>query len=526
MSDSNYPSVPDNPPAYPDTVPLYLSRRRAQRRAAHRRIARHNRMVHTTLAVICFFLLAVVIRQASLMGWLSPDWNLSGIRDALISHAVPEPSDVTGDGASAYEPELSTVDTDPETIPLLLSAEDSPDGDGTAVAEEEPLFLSEFLCDPAVWLAKRDAGIPLYPEDIYTPSPLTPGSIWYQGEWIPIYQETDALQLEPSDFSWSGDRLVYHADLYDVAFGVDVSAYQNRDRFDRSNGRTDTIDWEAARDDGVTFAIIRVGMRGYSEGTLCMDPYGGQNIDGAKNAGLLTGAYMFSQAITIEEAIEEAELVIDCLREHPVEGPVCYDWEIYNKSYRTYGLSPQMATACAAAFCVRVAMEGYTPMIYTDREISYRKYDQGALSCFMSWYPQYPSRRTSHPCPNYYYHVDIWQFSKRCTIAGIGTNLDGNLWFHPKAELSGQADSAETSPVDLTTEPDFWETELTEQPELPMEPEVAETDLTAEPEIAETDLPMEPDVAGAEPEIASMEPEVVEMVFTEQPGSTAEADFW
>ena len=81
-------------------------------------------------------------------------------------------------------------------------------------------------------------------------------------------------------------------------------------------------------------------------------------------AGIETGVYFFAQAITVEEAIEEAEFVLELLEGHEIDGPVAYDWEMHDSSYRVYGTTPEMATACAVAFCERIEEAGYDAMVY------------------------------------------------------------------------------------------------------------------------------------------------------------------
>ena len=241
-----------------------------------------------------------------------------------------------------------------------------------------------------------------------------------------VFQDLPPFQFNDSDFVWQGDRLKYVGDDYDVRFGIDISAYQTEDRRDHK------IDWEAAKADGVEFAIIRVAIRGTSEGALWIDNFFGQNIDGAMAAGIQTGVYVFSQAVTEEEALDEAELVIACLREHPIDGPVCYDWEVENRTYRTYRVPGKTATACALAFCQRIEEAGYTPMIYTSHEIADLRYDWDTLSAYRLWYPWYPGKGDRVSTGRFYSHMVIWQFSKRVQVDGVGKKVDGNLWFRPK----------------------------------------------------------------------------------------------
>ncbi|MEG2176976.1 MAG: GH25 family lysozyme, partial [Oscillibacter sp.] len=159
------------------------------------------------------------------------------------------------------------------------------------------------------------------------------------------------------------------------------------------------------------------------------DAFVEKNIDGAMAAGLETGVYFFAQAITVEEAIEEADYVIEILKNHSINGPVAYDWEMHDNSYRVFGTSPEMATACAVAFCKRIEEAGYQAMVYGGQYVSYVKYDQGALKNYKSWYPEYKSATSEKLYPTYYYQMDYWQFSSACAIAGIGGRVDVNLQF-------------------------------------------------------------------------------------------------
>ena len=264
------------------------------------------------------------------------------------------------------------------------------------------------------------------PSQVYTPGVKTGETIDYSGQKIPVYEGTEKSRLYPGDFSWNGDRLEYIGGDFDTRFGIDVSAYQNR------ASENQTIDWQKVRADGVEFAMVRIGLRGTSTGSINADAFYAQNIDGAMAAGIETGVYFFAQAITVEEAIEEADFVISLLKDHQINGPVAYDWEMHDSSYRVYGTTPEMATACAIAFCQRIAEAGYTPMIYAGQYVSYIKYDQGAIAPYLCWYPEYKSTSSEKLYPTFYYQPDYWQFSSSCTIDGIGGRVDANIQFIPR----------------------------------------------------------------------------------------------
>ncbi len=263
----------------------------------------------------------------------------------------------------------------------------------------------------------------IQPIEVYTPGVITGETFLYNERQIPVYAGTEKTRLAHGDFVWSGDRLVYVGNQFRTRFGIDVSAYQNR------ASENETIDWQAVRNDGVEFAFVRVGLRGYSSGKIAEDAFYRQNIEGAMAAGIETGVYFFAQAITVEEAIEEADFVIERLRGLQINGPVAYDWEMGDSSYRVYGIAPEMATACAIAFCKRIQEAGYTPMIYQSSYVAYMKYDQGAVAPYLCWYPEYKSSESEKLCPTLYYQPDYWQFSSKCSVAGIGGNVDANIQF-------------------------------------------------------------------------------------------------
>lgn len=263
----------------------------------------------------------------------------------------------------------------------------------------------------------------IQPGEVYTPGETTGAYIDYGGKQIPIYEGRTPIHLYDGDFYWNGDRLEYIGSDFRTRFGIDVSAYQNR------ASENQTIDWEAVAADGVEFAMVRIGLRGYSSGAISADQFYAENIEGAMAAGIETGVYFFAQAITVEEAIEEADFVISLLEGHEINGPVAYDWEMHDATYRVYGTTPEMATACALAFCKRIEEAGYTPMIYAGQYVSYIKYDQGAIAPYLSWYPEYKSASSEKLYPTFAYQMDYWQFSSSCTIDGIGGRVDANIQF-------------------------------------------------------------------------------------------------
>lgn len=207
------------------------------------------------------------------------------------------------------------------------------------------------------------------------------------------------------------DRVTYERDGKRARTGVDVSAYQME------------IDWPAAAEDGIDFAILRLGYRGYTEGGLFLDKCFEQNLRGALDAGLEVGVYFFSQAITPEEAEAEAAYILNAIEGHEIAYPIAFDWEPISsgKDARTDGLDNETLTRCAAAFCEKIKAAGYTPAVYFNQSLGYLRYDLRELTGYDLWLAEYDTK------PDFYYHFDLWQYTYTGRVAGIEGNVDLNL---------------------------------------------------------------------------------------------------
>ncbi len=195
--------------------------------------------------------------------------------------------------------------------------------------------------------------------------------------------------------------------------GIDISSYSG------------DINWEKVKNSGVDFVIIRIGGRGYGkEGTLYTDDKALEYIEGAHNAGLKVGGYFFSQAINVEEAVEEADYVKSILGDIKLEFPVAYDWEIIkDEDARTDNVSAAEATNCARAFCDRIIEHGYKTMLYSPSRELYFKYDLSRLADIDIWYCEYSD------VPTFYYQFSMWQYSSTGRVDGIDADVDMNICF-------------------------------------------------------------------------------------------------
>ena len=215
------------------------------------------------------------------------------------------------------------------------------------------------------------------------------------------------------DFAYDGGYLTCLSGPCEL--GVDVSEYQGK------------INWEKVAAGGFTFAIIRVGARAWGKtGQILTDARWQENLAGARQAGLQVGVYFFSQAISVEEAKEEARFVLEQLDGQKLDLPVVFDWEFApDDDARTKNVTAQMLNSCAIAFCQEVSEAGYQPMVYFNVDLSKRMLDLPLMQemGYPFWLAMYTTQMT------YPHRVDMWQYTDEAAVDGINGNVDINLRF-------------------------------------------------------------------------------------------------
>ncbi len=231
------------------------------------------------------------------------------------------------------------------------------------------------------------------------------------GNEIPVYSDVELTSLDPTLFQKdSNGRMRYLDPDVKIFSGIDISVFQGE------------VDWEKVKNDGIDFVMLRVGFRGYSKGGLNEDDNFRKNCENAAAAGLNVGVYFFSQAVSATEALEEAEYVIDLIRDYDITYPVAYDWEIIDyDTARTDGLDNETITQCAVSFCDKISAAGYTPVIYFNRSLGYFSYDLSFIKDYHFWLAEYDS------APSFIYDYKIWQYSKSGTVDGISGEVDLNI---------------------------------------------------------------------------------------------------
>lgn len=213
---------------------------------------------------------------------------------------------------------------------------------------------------------------------------------------------------------------------YELSQGIDVSTH---------NG---TINWSKVKAAGVSFAIVRVGCRGYaSSGTLLKDDMFEENLKGAYNAGIKVGVYFYSQAVTKTEAQEEANYVIKYIKDYKskITMPVYLDYEFapvssgrLNKAWNNGTVNKTSLTTNSKAFCNIIKNNGFTPGIYASKSFFEDNLKASELEDkYDIWLAHYTTKTT------YSGDFSLWQFSSKGTISGISGYVDANFMYKQKA---------------------------------------------------------------------------------------------
>lgn len=188
--------------------------------------------------------------------------------------------------------------------------------------------------------------------------------------------------------------------------GIDVSKYQG------------TIDWEKVKADGIDFAIIRVGSRGYgSGGDLYSDSKFKENMDGAVANGIKTGVYFYSQATNRNEVDEEIDKILKDIEGYSLDYPIGVELICEGDDYRTYELSTiehqEEYIDLIKYYCNSIKQNGYTPMIYGTMEW-FQQFPEGSFDGYYKWI------YSSNVAPNNIDNCIIWQYERGAsTVDGI-----------------------------------------------------------------------------------------------------------
>jgi len=217
------------------------------------------------------------------------------------------------------------------------------------------------------------------------------------------------------------DEGLTHAERYEdfiKVHGIDVSEYQ------------EDINWKKVKSSEADFVFIRAGFRKGESGELMEDEDFEDNIKAAKKAGVMTGAYFFSQALSQEEAVEEANYLLDLVRPYDIDLPLAIDYELLDGGRLQQKVEAGEMPAASnyhdivVAFCETVEAAGYEACVYGNYDMLTNYMDSTILDDMeFIWAAQYGG------------HCDLegnymfWQCAEDAKIDGIDGNVDHDIWY-------------------------------------------------------------------------------------------------
>lgn len=227
----------------------------------------------------------------------------------------------------------------------------------------------------------------------------------YSTEWVPISPYISKDEIDYTNlFNQSGRMKYFINDRCVSKCGVFVSKEQGK------------IDFEKVKKDGIDFVIIRVGQRGYDSGTLSEDSSFAENIKNAVEAGLEIGLSFASYAVNKNEAVEEADYLLNQVKDYSISFPVAVEMQDtkYDKT-RTDSLSKDKRTEAVTAFMKKIADSGLIPVLEGNKRQLIKEVD---LSKIMAEYDIWLVD-TANEIPDYPYRYDLWTYSNSQEVDGI-----------------------------------------------------------------------------------------------------------
>lgn len=232
-------------------------------------------------------------------------------------------------------------------------------------------------------------------------------------EWVLISPYLPKNEYDFTQLVCQSNIMKYYENGTQVSYeGIDLSEVQ------------DYVDFAAVKKSGIDFVMLRLGSRGYSTGQLVLDDYFSDNLKRATDAGLEVGVYFYSQAINVEEAEEEANMVIEHLGDYRISYPVAYDMEkILSDSARTDALGKTEKTAIAKKFMDTIKAAGYQVILYGNKEWLLKQIDMSKLTAYDVWLSQVAD------IPDYPYRFTMWQYNTSGKVDGVSGYVNLNISF-------------------------------------------------------------------------------------------------
>lgn len=178
--------------------------------------------------------------------------------------------------------------------------------------------------------------------------------------------------------------------------GIDVSRWQG------------DIDWKKVKEAGIGFVMIRAAA-GTRE-----DVRFRENARGAAEAGIPMGTYLYSLAVTEEQAAAEADFLLKLTAEYRFTYPLAYDIEdsVQQK------LTNRQRTGLVESFCSRIEAAGCYALLYSSKYWLENLFEAEKIARYDKWVAQWGSQNT------YQGEYGMWQHSNTGRVGGINGAVD------------------------------------------------------------------------------------------------------
>ncbi len=187
---------------------------------------------------------------------------------------------------------------------------------------------------------------------------------------------------------------------------IDVSKWQ------------DDIDWKKVKEAGIDYAFMRLGTEKYSTHELLIDSFFEKNYREAKENNIKIGVYFYTYAKTVEDVEEQANFVVENLKDKEIDLGVAYDWECW-ELYNSMDISIHKLNEIKDKFMEIIESNGYRPLLYSSKNYLEKIWDVNTDV----WLAHYTDNT------NYKGDKIMWQFASNGKIPGIKNNTDVNIYY-------------------------------------------------------------------------------------------------
>ena len=184
--------------------------------------------------------------------------------------------------------------------------------------------------------------------------------------------------------------------------GIDVSKWQG------------IIDFAKVKNSGIDFVIINAGYgKEISQKDKCFE----QNYYAAKRVGLHVGAYWYSYATSVENAVKEAKTCLEVIKGKQFDFPIYFDVEEQNQ----FAKGRSFCDSIVKAFCDELERNGYYVGLYISRSPLQTYISESVAKRYALWIAEYGGK-----C-NYNGNYGMWQYSCIGCVPGVNGNCDMNI---------------------------------------------------------------------------------------------------